>query len=158
MPSRREAVSPTQGIWLPPHPALARHTAYLALELATKLRKAVDSELRKLGLTWADFMVLAVVSALDGPSQEAIHNRVAVDRGSLSRLVRDLEYEGLIERHRDRPDGRRVHCSATPTGAALAVEAARVVDGAVRKRLGNLHAKERTQLHVLMERALARPA
>ncbi len=54
-------------------------------------------------LTWADFMVLAVVSALDGPCQEAIHNRVAVDRGSLSRLVRDLEYEGLIERALARP-------------------------------------------------------
>jgi hypothetical protein len=77
------AVSPTQGLWLPPHPTLARHTAYLAIEVAAALRKAVDADLRELGLTWTDFMVLAVVSALDGPSQEAIHNRVAVDRGSL---------------------------------------------------------------------------
>jgi DNA-binding MarR family transcriptional regulator len=68
---------------LPPHPTLARHTAYLAIEVAAALRKAVDADLRELGLTWTDFMVLAVVSALDGPSQEAIHNRVAVDRGSL---------------------------------------------------------------------------
>ena len=117
-------MSPTQGIWLPPHPALARHTAYLAIELATALRKAVDAELRELGLTWADFMVLAVVSALDGPCQEAIHNRVAVDRGSLSRLVRDLEYEGLIERHRDRPDGAGSTASATSAGVAMAAEAA----------------------------------
>ncbi len=105
---------------LAPHPVLTRHTAYLAVELATALREAVDAELREVGLTWADFMALAVISALDGPSQEAIHNRVAVDRGSLSRLVRDLEYEGLIERHRGRPDGRRVHCSATPAGVAMA--------------------------------------
>ena len=97
-------MSPTQGLWLPPPPALARHTAYLAIEVAATLRSVVDSQLRELGLTWADFMVLAVVSALDGPSQEAIHNRVGVDRGSLSRLVRDLEYEGLIEGHR-RPRG-----------------------------------------------------
>ena len=149
-------MSPTQGIWLRPHPALARHTAYLAIELAAAMRKAVDAELRELGLTWADFMVLAVVSALDGPSQEAIHNRVAVDRGSLSRLVRDLEYEGLIERYRGRPDGRRVHCSATPTGAAVAAEAAEVVDAAARTALRNLHAMERSRLHVLMVRALDR--
>ena len=149
-------MSPTPAIWLPPHPALARHTAYLAIELAAALRKAVDAELRELGLTWADFMVLAVVSALDGPSQEAIHNRVAVDRGSLSRLVRDLEYEGLIERHRDRPDGRRVHCSATPTGAAMAADAAEVVDAAARTALRNLHATERGRLHVLMARPLDR--
>ena len=149
-------MSPTQGLWLPPHPALARHTAYVALELADALRKAVDAELREVGLTWADFMVLAVVSALDGPSQEAIHNRVAVDRGSLSRLVRDLEYEGLIERYRGPPDGRRVHCSATPAGVAAAAEAARAVDDATRTALRLLHAKERSRLHVLMERALDR--
>ena len=27
-------MSPTRGVWLPPHPALTRHTAYLAWELA----------------------------------------------------------------------------------------------------------------------------
>jgi DNA-binding MarR family transcriptional regulator len=116
----------------------------------------VDAELREVGMTWADFMVLAVVSALDGPSQEAIHNRVAVDRGSLSRLVRDLEYEGLIERYRGRPDGRRVHCSATPAGVAITAEAAQAVDDATRKALRLLHAKERSRLHVLMGRALDR--
>jgi DNA-binding MarR family transcriptional regulator len=124
--------------------------------VAAALRETVDAELREVGLTWADFMVLAVVSALDGPSQEAIHNRVAVDRGSLSRLVRDLEYEGLIERYRGRPDGRRVHCSATPTGVAVASEASRAVDDAARKALRLLHAKERSRLHVLLERALDR--
>lgn len=149
-------MSPTQGVWLPPHPVLTRHTAYVARELAAALRRAVDAELRELGLTWADFMVLAVVSALDGPSQEAIHNRVGVDRGSLSRLVRDLEYEGLIERYRGPPDGRRVHCSATPAGVAVATEAAGALDDAARKALRGLHAKERSRLHVLMERALDR--
>ena len=27
-------MSPTQGLWLPPHASLARHTAYLAIEVA----------------------------------------------------------------------------------------------------------------------------
>lgn len=149
-------MSPTQRVWLPHHPALARHTAYLACELAAALRKAADVELRELGLTWADFMVLAVVAALDGPSQEAIHDRVSVDRGSLSRLVRDLEYEGLIERHRGHTDGRRVLCLVTPTGAGVAAEAAGAVDEAARKVLRTLHAKERSRLRVLMGRALDR--
>jgi DNA-binding MarR family transcriptional regulator len=149
-------VSPTQRVWLPPHPALARHTAYLAFELGAALRGAVDTELREVGVTWADFKVLAVVSALDGPSQEAIHDRAAVDRGSLSRLLKDLEYEGLIERHRGHSDGRRVYCSATPAGVAVAAEAAQAVDDAARKALRLLHAKERSRLHVLMGRALDR--
>ena len=102
-------------------------------------------------------MVLAVVSALDGPSQEAIHNRVAVDRGSLSRLVRDLEYEGLIERL-PRPAGRaQGPLLGDAGGVATAAEAARAVDDAARTALRILHAKERSRLHVLMG-AGARPA
>jgi MarR family transcriptional regulator, organic hydroperoxide resistance regulator len=147
-------MSPTRRVWLPPHPALARHTPYLAFEVATALRRAVDAELRELGLTWADFMVLAIANALDGPAQEAISDRVRVDRGSLSRLVRDLEDEGLIERHRARTDGRRVLCLATPAGKAAADEAAGAVDEASRTALRRLHAKERARLHVLMGRAL----
>jgi DNA-binding MarR family transcriptional regulator len=108
----------------------------------------------ELGLTWADFMVLAITNALDAPSQEAIHDRVGVDRGSLSRLVRDLEDEGLIERHRGRTDGRRVLCLATQSGAAAAAEAAGAVDEASRTALRSLHAKERARLQVLMARAI----
>ena len=140
--------------WLPPHPALACHTPYLVSELAVAVRKAVDLELRELGLTWPDFLVLAITSALDGPSQEAICDRTGVDRGSLSRLVADLEDEGLIERHRGPPDGRKVLCLATPTGAALAGEAGEVVDAASRATLRFLHAKERARLQVLLARAM----
>jgi MarR family transcriptional regulator, transcriptional regulator for hemolysin len=149
-------MSPTRGVSFPPHPALARHSAYLAFELAAALRKTVDAELREIGLTWADFMVLVIVNAVDGPSQEAISNRVRLDRGSLSRLVRDLEYEGLIERRPGPADRRRVVCLATPAGRGAVAEAAAVVDDASRRVLRLLHAKERVRLHVLMARALDR--
>jgi DNA-binding MarR family transcriptional regulator len=151
-------MSPTQGVRLPPHPALTRHAAYLAFELAAALRGAVDRELRELGMTWPDYAVLAITDALDGPSQEAISNRAGVDRGSLSRLVRDLEYEGLVERRRAHTDQRRILCFATPTGSAAAAAAAGAVDEAFRTALRRLHAKERARLHVLMARAVgARP-
>jgi DNA-binding MarR family transcriptional regulator len=139
---------------LPPHPALTRHAAYLAFELAAALRRAVDRELRELGLTWPDYAVLAITEALDGPSQEAISNRAGVDRGSLSRLVTDLEYEGLIERRRAHADQPRVLCLATPAGTAAAAAAAGAVDEAFRTTMRRLHAKERARLHVLMARAL----
>jgi hypothetical protein len=42
-------MSPTAGVRLPPHPALTRHPAYLAFELAAALRRAVDRELRSSG-------------------------------------------------------------------------------------------------------------
>jgi MarR family transcriptional regulator, organic hydroperoxide resistance regulator len=145
---------PSQRVWLPPHPALTRHTAYLAFRVAADLRRELDARLGELGLTWPDFLVLAIVNALDGPPQEAIVDRVGVDRGSMSRLVRDLEEEGLIGRHRGRADGRRMLCSATAAGAAVAVEAAEAVDESARKALRALHARERDRLHVLMARAI----
>jgi DNA-binding MarR family transcriptional regulator len=147
-------MSPTRGVLLTPHPTLARHTAHLAFELGAALRRTVDAELRELGLTWVEYKVLAIIAALDGPSQEAICDRAGVDRGSLSRLVRDLELEGLIERHRGRTDGRRVLCLATPAGKDAAAEAAGAVDEASRRALRRLHAKERARLHVLMARAI----
>ena len=119
------------------------------------MRAAVDAELREVGLTWSEFKALAVIGALEGASQEAIHDRAAVDRGSLSRLVDDLEYEGLIHRYRG-TDARKVHCSATAAGIAAAAAAASAVDDGARKALRFLHAKERSRLHVLMGRALDR--
>jgi MarR family transcriptional regulator, organic hydroperoxide resistance regulator len=146
-------MSPTQRVWLPPHSTLARHTAYLAIQLGAEMRKVVDLELRELGLTWPDFLVLAITSALDGAAQEAIHDRAGVDRGSLSRLVREFEDEGLIERHRGRSDGRRVLCEATPVGVAVAGEGASAVDQASRKLLRRLRARNARGLG-----ATARPA
>src|SRR5215208_2474160 len=147
-------MSPTHGVWLPPHPSLARHTAYLVFELAAALRRAVDAELREHGLTWAHFAVLAITAALDGPSQEAISNRVGMGRGSLSRRVRDLEYEGLLERDRSPTDGRRVLCLATPAGRDAASQGGQAVDEASRVALRRLDAKERARLNVLMARAV----
>jgi DNA-binding MarR family transcriptional regulator len=150
-------MSPTRGVTLPPHPALTRHAAYLAFELAAALRRVVNRELREFGLTWPEYAVLAITDALGGASQEAISNRAGVDRGSLSRLVTDLEYEGLIERRRAHTDQRRVLCLATAAGRAATAEAAGAVDEAFQRALRPLHAKERARLHVLMARAMARP-
>jgi hypothetical protein len=86
----------------PPHPALTRHAAYLAFELAASLRGAVDRELRELGMTWPDYAVLAITDALEGPSEEAISNRAGVDRGSAACSHRRAQ--DPLFRH---PDGQR---------------------------------------------------
>jgi hypothetical protein len=122
----------------PPHPALTRHAAYLAFELAASLRGAVDRELRELGMTWPDYAVLAITDALEGPSEEAISNRAGVDRGSAACSHRPAQ-DPLFRRS---------------DGPAAAAAAAGAVDEAFRTTLRRLHARERARLHVLMARAM----
>lgn len=147
-------MSPTRRVWLPPHPSLARYTPYLAIELARGLRKAADQELREAGFTWPDFLVLTIVTAVDGLAQEAVCDRTGVDRSTVSGITRDLEHEGLLDRRNDGLDGRQVTCFATPVGAAAAAEAARAMDRTARTQLRLLDTRERARLHALLARAL----
>jgi DNA-binding MarR family transcriptional regulator len=141
-------------VQLPPHPKLACYTAYLAIELGVRFREAVDRELRAVGLTWPEFLVVRVIDAVGALPQEAICDRTAVDRSTVSAICRDFDVDGLIERQRDPLDRRRSICASTPGCAAAVEEAADAVDLAARRVLRQLHAKERARLEVLLGRAL----
>jgi MarR family transcriptional regulator, lower aerobic nicotinate degradation pathway regulator len=152
---RAGSVSPTQRVWLPPHPAIAGHTPVLLFELAATVRNAVDDALRREDcLPWNAFLVLAVADQIRDGSQEAICDRVRMDRGSLSRLVADLEADGYVDRAPDWADRRKLLCRPTPTGARAAADAAIAVDEASRKALRRLRASERARLQVLLARSL----
>jgi DNA-binding MarR family transcriptional regulator len=152
-------------VQLPPHPKLVCYTAYLAIELGVQVREAVDRELREVGLTWPEFLVVRVIDAVGALPQEAICDRTAVDRSTVSAICRDFELDGLIERQRDPLDRRRSLCATTAGCTAAVEEAGQAVELAARQVLRQLHAKERARLEVLLGRALgalgapaARPA
>jgi DNA-binding MarR family transcriptional regulator len=139
------------------HPALTSHTAFLVFELARALREAVEDALGEAGtgMGWPGFLVLAIAGAIDAPSQEAVCGRTGLDRGTVSRLCADLEYDGLLERRRGHTDGRKVLCLLTSAGAGALEDGRAAVEAATRQALRRLHAKERRRLHVLLARTLA---
>lgn len=83
--------------------------------------------LEPLGLTYPQYLVMLTLWEEDGQPVKAIGERLGLDSGTLSPLLKRLEQSGLLERRRDRQDERQVRIVLTEKGKALSREAAGVM-------------------------------
>lgn len=79
--------------------------------------------LEPLGLTYPQYLVMLVLWEEDGLRVSAIGDRLALDSGTLTPLLKRLEAAGLVERRRDTSDNRVVRISLTDAGRALRAQA-----------------------------------
>ena len=88
---------------------------------------AYREELTALGLTYTQYVTLLALWERDGVTVSALGERLRLDSGTLSPLIRRLEGAGLLERRRDQADERLVTVHVTDAGRALRprVDAAR---------------------------------
>jgi DNA-binding MarR family transcriptional regulator len=104
---------------------------YLLWRLATKLRAAVDRELAPLGLTHAQYTLLASLYGFSRrgakPSQRELADWTGLEPIFVSKLARALEQAGLIERTGHPGDLRAVQLRLTDDGAAVAERAVAIV-------------------------------
>jgi DNA-binding MarR family transcriptional regulator len=104
---------------------------YLLWRLATKLRAAVDRELAPLGLTHAQYTLLASLYGFSRsgakPSQRELADWTGLEPIFVSKLARALEQAGLIERTGHPGDLRAVQLRLTDDGAAVAERAIAIV-------------------------------
>jgi len=89
---------------------------YSASLAMTKLYKPL---LDPLGLTYPQYLVMLVLWENDGPSVSAIGERLHLDSGTLTPLLKRLEALGFVQRERSAEDERRVHVALTPQGRTL---------------------------------------
>ena len=75
--------------------------------------------LKPLGLTYTQYLVFLVLWERDGLTVTEIGERLMLDNGTLSPLLKKLEQEGYLERQRSREDERVVAISLTEAGKAL---------------------------------------
>ncbi len=75
--------------------------------------------LTELGLTYPQFLAMLVLWERDGQTVTAIGDRLMLDSGTLTPLLKRLEVSGLIARARSRDDERRVLVHLTAEGRAL---------------------------------------
>lgn len=107
----------------PPHPAqvlqldnqlcFALYSASLAM---TKLYKPLLDEL---GLTYPQYLAMLVLWERDGLSVSQLGERLSLDSGTLTPLLKRLEIAGLITRIRAVQDERRVQVTLTTAGRKL---------------------------------------
>ncbi|WP_425051954.1 MarR family winged helix-turn-helix transcriptional regulator [Psychromarinibacter sp. S121] len=97
---------------------------YAASNLVTRTYRGV---LEPLGLTYPQYLVLLVLWEADSPqSVGSLGERLHLDSGTLTPLLKRMESAGLVRRSRDPKDERRVLVALTDEGRALKAKAARV--------------------------------
>jgi DNA-binding MarR family transcriptional regulator len=98
----------------------ALYSASLAM---TKLYKPL---LDPLSLTYPQYLVMLVLWEGDGIAVSQLGDRLALDSGTLTPLLKRLEVQGLVQRLRDTADERRVLLQLSAAGRALKLRATAV--------------------------------
>lgn len=98
----------------------ALYSASLAM---TKLYKPLLDEL---GLTYPQYLAMLALWEQDGQSVSQLGERLRLDSGTLTPLLKRLEAAGLVSRLRAVEDERRVHLMLTPAGRKLRARAEKV--------------------------------
>jgi DNA-binding MarR family transcriptional regulator len=80
--------------------------------------------LDQLGLTYPQYLAMLVLwewqdAAPEQPTVKALGERLALDSGTLTPLLKRLEQLQLVQRQRSARDEREVHLSLSPAGQAL---------------------------------------
>jgi DNA-binding MarR family transcriptional regulator len=93
------------------------------------LTKAYAPLLERLGLTYPQYLVMLVLWEGDRITVKAVGERLHLDSGTLTPLLKRLETIGLVRRERDKRDERQVRISLTEAGHALRQQAVEVPHG-----------------------------
>jgi len=132
MPSKPAS---TRSMATPRAPAAVQEDAWLALDnqlcfalysasLATT--KVYKPLLAPLGITYPQYLVMLALWETDAQTVGALCERLALDSGTLTPLLKRLETQGLVRRERDPADERRVVVTLTAAGRRLKQQARKV--------------------------------
>lgn len=114
MPSPSTPITPSPAILrLDNQVCFALYSASLAM---TKLYKPL---LDRIGLTYPQYLVMLVLWEQDGVTVSELGERLFLDSGTLTPLLKRLEAQGQIARLRDVQDERRVRITLTAEGRSL---------------------------------------
>jgi DNA-binding MarR family transcriptional regulator len=120
---------------------------YAASNLLTRLYRPL---LEELGLTYPQYLVMLALWELAPAGVGELGERLHLDSGTLTPLLKRLEAAGLVERLRDSRDERRVRVSLTAKGRSLKAKA-QPVPGALACRI-DLPSNELLQLRGGLQR------
>ena len=112
----------------PPATAASGTEAWLALDhqlcfalysASLAMTKIYKPLLEPLGLTYPQYLVLLALWERDGLAVNELGERLFLDSGTLTPLLKRMEAAGWLQRSRDAADERRVIVTLTPEGRAL---------------------------------------
>ena len=120
MPSNKPAPATDPALMLDHQLCFALYSASLAM---TKRYKPL---LEALGLTYPQYLVMLVLWEHSGVTVSQLGERLFLDSGTLTPLLKRMEAAGLLQRIRSMKDERRVQITLTAAGRRLKASAGRV--------------------------------
>ena len=110
----------------PPALLLSNQLCFALYSASLAMTKLYKPLLGQLGLTYPQYLVMLVLWEQDGVTVSQLGERLFLDSGTLTPLLKRLEASGLLARERDVQDERRVRITLTAPGRALRLEAERI--------------------------------
>jgi MarR family transcriptional regulator for hemolysin len=124
-------------------------------ELARRRYQAAERYFSALGLNHTEARLLTLLRQEDGvAAQDALSNRLSVDRSNAVRALQRLEQEGYIRRRKDDADKRAKLVQITPKGRKAVAEISRLRKKIAQSSFGDLREKEAGAIVDLLKKAL----
>lgn len=137
-----------------PQLQLDNQLCFLFHRISRELTAAYRPLLADLGLTYPQYLVMLVLWERDGLGVGELGERLCLDSGTLSPLLRRLADAGLVTRQREAADERRVTIHLTDEGRALREQAVAIPAELAGRLVDDLDSYRalHTQLRALAER------
>jgi MarR family transcriptional regulator, organic hydroperoxide resistance regulator len=118
-----------------PQLALDKQLCFALYDASRAFIRAYGPLLERLGLTYPQYVTMLALWEMSEPvAVGALGDRLGLDSGTLTPLLKRLERADLVERRRDPDDERRVLVTPSKAGWALR-EAAADIPGCMHERL-----------------------
>lgn len=119
------------------------------------MAQAYQPLLTPLGLTYPQYLAMLVLWEADGISVKRLGERLQLDSGTLTPLLKRLEAAGLLQRQRCANDERSVLLYLTASGLALQLEAAAIPAKLRQQHIQPGHSAD-AELHQQLQQLLLR--
>jgi DNA-binding MarR family transcriptional regulator len=133
---------------------LGGQIGFVLNKAARQLHAMFTESLEPLGIKPQHYAVLVLLDASGPLSQQAIGQRLYIDRTTMVHIVDDLEKRGLAVRAKNPADRRKHAVSITEPARKVVAEAGRMADSVQEQYLAPLSQNERRQLLQLLKRLL----
>ncbi|TGD95750.1 MarR family winged helix-turn-helix transcriptional regulator [Methylobacterium nonmethylotrophicum] len=102
---------------------LSNQICFAVYSAAHAFNRIYKPLLDRIGLTYPQYLVLLLLWEQDGQTMKSLGQRLYLDSGTLTPLLKRLEAAGLVRRARDTQDERLMRINLTESGAALKAKA-----------------------------------
>ena len=134
---------------------LDSYLPYLLNRAGARIAGAFNDEMRRLGTSLQAWRVLAVLREKDGRRMGDLSATTSIEVSTLTRLVDNMEKEGLLARRRDASDTRAVLVQVTAAGKQLTRRIVPIAERYEKVALKGFGASEAESLKAALRRLYA---